>query len=62
MLPPAVIEPDPVEVEEEFQAEAAEEVLAPPPGGCRSRSGCVCPCALIFLIFSYNVLSLFPSA
>ncbi|XP_056452267.1 aspartyl/asparaginyl beta-hydroxylase-like [Gadus chalcogrammus] len=27
----AVIEPDPVEVEEEIQAEAAEEVLAPPP-------------------------------
>ncbi|CAL8236908.1 unnamed protein product [Boreogadus saida] len=27
----AVIEPDPVEVEEEIQAEAAEEMLAPPP-------------------------------
>ena len=46
MLPAAVIEPDPVEVEEveeEIQAEAAEEVLAPPPGGCGSGSRRVFP-------------------
>ena len=64
MLPLAVIEPDPVEVEEveeEIQAEAAEEVLAPPPGGCRSGSGCVRPCAFIFFILSLNVVSVFPS-